>query len=53
VLGVMLAYVPFYFDGSYPGGGARLFADVLPLEHVLAPWFSGVRASRAGRFRPC
>ncbi|HWZ91050.1 MAG TPA: hypothetical protein VNW92_19450 [Polyangiaceae bacterium] len=32
---VMLAYAPFYFDGSYPGGGARLFADVLPLEHVL------------------
>jgi hypothetical protein len=35
VLGVMLAYLPFYFDGSYPGGGARLFADILPLEHVL------------------
>jgi hypothetical protein len=34
-LGVMLAYLPFYFDGSYPGGGARLFADILPLEHVL------------------
>jgi hypothetical protein len=33
--GVMLAYLPFYFDGSYPGGGARLFADILPLEHVL------------------
>lgn len=39
VVGVVLAYVPFYFDGSYPGGGARLFADVLPLEHVLvASW---------------
>jgi hypothetical protein len=36
VLGVVLAYVPFYFDGSYPGGGARLYADILPLEHVLA-----------------
>jgi len=34
-VGVMLAYAPFYFDGSYPGGGTRLFADVLPLEHVL------------------
>jgi len=34
-LGFMLAYAPFYFDGSYPGGGARLFADLLPLEHVL------------------
>ncbi|WP_199693385.1 hypothetical protein, partial [Sorangium cellulosum] len=30
------AYAPFYFDGNYPGGGARLFADVLPIEHVLA-----------------
>ena len=36
VLGLhVLAYAPFYFDGNYPGGGARLFADVLPLEHVL------------------
>jgi len=34
-LALMLAYAPFYFDASYPGGGARLFADVLPLEHVL------------------
>lgn len=32
---LVLVYVPFYFDGSYPGGGARLFADALPLEHVL------------------
>ncbi|MBI4701167.1 MAG: hypothetical protein HY744_08420 [Deltaproteobacteria bacterium] len=30
------AYAPFYFDGSFPGGGARMLADVLPLEHVLA-----------------
>jgi hypothetical protein len=35
VPGVMLAYAPFYFDGSYPGGGVRFFADVLPIEHVL------------------
>jgi hypothetical protein len=35
LVGVPLAYVPFYFDGSYPGGGARLFADILPIEHVL------------------
>jgi hypothetical protein len=33
--GVVAAYVPFYFDGNYPGGGARFFADALPLEHVL------------------
>jgi hypothetical protein len=30
------AYAPFYFDGNYPAGGARMFADVLPHEHVLA-----------------
>jgi hypothetical protein len=29
------AYALFYFDGNYPGGGARLFADVLPLEHIV------------------
>jgi hypothetical protein len=31
----VLAYAPFYFDGNYPGGGARFFAEVLPVEHVL------------------
>ena len=31
----VLAYAPFYFDGNYPGGGARYFADVLPIEHGL------------------
>ncbi len=31
----VLAYAPFYFDGNYPGGGARLYADVLPVEHVF------------------
>lgn len=31
----VVAYAPFYFDGNYPGGGARMFADVLPVEHVL------------------
>jgi len=36
VLFQIAAYIPFYFDGSYPGGGARMFADALPLEHVLA-----------------
>lgn len=33
--GVVAVYVPFYFDGNYPGGGARFFADALPLEHAL------------------
>lgn len=32
---LLVAYAPFYFPGSYPGGGARLLADALPLEHVL------------------
>ncbi len=35
VLGQVLAYAPFYFDGSYPGGGARFYADVIPIEHAL------------------
>jgi hypothetical protein len=35
VAGTIVAYVPFYFDGNYPGGGARFFADVLPFEHAL------------------
>lgn len=35
VFAQILAYVPFYFDGNYPGGGARFYADILPLEHVL------------------
>jgi hypothetical protein len=34
-LGVFVAYVPFYYPGNYPGGGARFFADALPLEHGL------------------
>ena len=31
----VVSYAPFYFDGNYPGGGARFFADVLPVEHAL------------------
>ncbi len=34
-LAVLAAYAPFYFDGNYPGGGARFLADALPLEHAL------------------
>lgn len=45
VLLQIAAYVPFYFDGNYPGGGARFFADVLPIEHVLVviavAWLAG------------
>lgn len=29
-----LAYVPFYFDGNYPGGGARFLAEVIPLAQI-------------------
>jgi hypothetical protein len=32
---VVLAYVPFYYPGSYPGAGARLYTDAIPLEHAL------------------
>lgn len=35
ILGVILVYGPFYYGASYPGGGARLYADVIPLEHVI------------------
>ncbi len=28
------AYALFYFNGSYPGGGARFFTALLPLEHA-------------------
>lgn len=31
----LAAYAPFYFDGNYPGGGARLLVDTLPLEFAL------------------
>ena len=33
---LVIAYAPFYFDGNYPAGGARLLSDVLAVEHVLA-----------------
>jgi hypothetical protein len=34
-LALIAAYAPFYFDGCYPGGGARMLADGLPFEQVL------------------
>ena len=38
---LLLAYSPFYFDGNFPGGGARLLADAIPLEHALvAGWLA-------------
>jgi hypothetical protein len=47
VLAQIVAYAPFYFDGNYPGGGARFFADILPLEHVLAAIAIASLASRS------
>jgi hypothetical protein len=35
-LALTLAYAPFYFDGNYLGGGARMLAEALPIEHALA-----------------
>ncbi len=32
---LVLAYVPFYFDGNYPGGGARFYAEALVVEIVV------------------
>lgn len=29
------SYALFYYDGNYPGGGARLYAELLPLQHAL------------------
>ncbi len=47
VVAQIAAYSPFYFDGNYPGGGARFFADVLPLEHILAAIAVVALASRS------
>lgn len=47
---LVLAYVPFYFDATYPGGGARLYAEALPLEHVLVAW--ALHRLRVARFAP-
>ncbi len=42
-----LAYVPFYFDGNYPGGGARFLCEAIPLCQVLvARALVDVRAER-------
>jgi hypothetical protein len=30
-----LLYVPFYFDGNYPGGGARFLSEAIPMAQVL------------------
>jgi hypothetical protein len=30
-----LVYVPFYFDGNYPGGGARFLCEAIPFCQIL------------------
>ncbi len=45
---VVLAYAPFYFDGNYPGGGARFYADVLPVELALVATFVSAFRWRSG-----
>jgi hypothetical protein len=50
--GLVLAYAPFYFDGNYPGGGARFFADGLPLEHALLAFGGLALADRLGHVGP-
>ncbi len=43
------AYSLFYFNGSYPGAGARFFAELIPLWHVLlALGLSSLRKVRVG-----
>jgi hypothetical protein len=51
VVALILGNVPFYFDGNYPGGGARLLSDVLPLEHVLLA-YALVRLARVEAVLP-
>jgi hypothetical protein len=44
-----LAYAFFYFQGSYPGGGARFYSELLPLLHVaLAVGLLSVRWVHVG-----
>ncbi len=50
VAGVIAGYAPFYFDGNFPGGGARFYADALPLEHVLVAL--GLVELKLSRFVP-
>jgi hypothetical protein len=51
VVGQIVAYAPFYFDGDYPGGGARFFADVLPVEHALLALGAALLFPRIAFFR--
>jgi hypothetical protein len=48
-----LAYLPFYFDGNYPGGGVRFLCEAIPFAHILVaraacdlrvPWLAPLAA---------
>jgi len=44
-----LGYSLFYFNGSYPGGGARFFSELIPLWHgLIALGLVRLRAVRWG-----
>jgi hypothetical protein len=47
---LIAAYGPFYFDATYPGGGARLFAEALPFEQIMIAWV--LVRWRLGSFAP-
>lgn len=46
VVGQVLVYLPYYFDATSAGAGARLYADVLPIEHALVALAVGTLAPR-------
>lgn len=48
LLALPLGYSLFYFAGSYPGGGARLFSEMIPIWHVAIAW--GLRRLRLVRW---
>lgn len=45
---IPLGYSLFYFAGSYPGGGARLYTEMIPIWHVFIA--SGLRRLRITRW---
>jgi hypothetical protein len=47
---LIAAHVPFYFDGTYPGGGARMYAEALPFEQISIAWL--LTRWQLGRFAP-
>ncbi len=49
---LVVGYAPFYFDGNYPGGGGRMLADALPVEHVAFAIGVSTVAKRLGAWPP-